>query len=82
MWEPRRLTNLWASTACYKDSFTFTFLATISLTSKASPDIDLTLKSDREIWGFTKNTVFYRRVVWTDAGVSEENVASIFNVEN
>jgi hypothetical protein len=23
MWEPRRLTNLWASTACYKDSFTF-----------------------------------------------------------
>jgi hypothetical protein len=23
MWEPRRLTTLWASTACYKDSFTF-----------------------------------------------------------
>jgi hypothetical protein len=21
MWEPRRLTPLWASTACYKDSF-------------------------------------------------------------
>jgi hypothetical protein len=22
MWEPRPLTNLWASTACYRDSFT------------------------------------------------------------
>jgi hypothetical protein len=27
MWEPRRLTNLWASTACYEDSFAvFTWL--------------------------------------------------------
>jgi hypothetical protein len=24
MWEPRRLTPLWAFTACYRDSFTFT----------------------------------------------------------
>jgi hypothetical protein len=24
MWEPRRLTTLWASTACYRDNFTFT----------------------------------------------------------
>jgi hypothetical protein len=24
MWESRRLTTLWASTACYRDSFTFT----------------------------------------------------------
>jgi hypothetical protein len=23
MWEPRRLTTLWTSTACYRDSFTF-----------------------------------------------------------
>jgi hypothetical protein len=23
MWKPRRATTLWASTACYKDSFTF-----------------------------------------------------------
>jgi hypothetical protein len=23
MWEPRRLSTLWASAACYKDSFTF-----------------------------------------------------------
>jgi hypothetical protein len=26
MWEPPRLTNLWASTACYRDSFTFFYL--------------------------------------------------------
>jgi hypothetical protein len=26
MWEPRRLTNLWASTACYRDSFTCFYL--------------------------------------------------------
>jgi hypothetical protein len=25
MWEPRRLTTPWASTACYRDSFTFIF---------------------------------------------------------
>jgi hypothetical protein len=25
IWEPRRLTTLWVSTVCYKDSFTFTF---------------------------------------------------------
>jgi hypothetical protein len=25
MWEPRRLTTLWAFTACYRDSFSFTF---------------------------------------------------------
>jgi hypothetical protein len=26
MWEARRLTNLWASTACYSDSYNFSFL--------------------------------------------------------
>jgi hypothetical protein len=25
MWEPRRLTTLWASIACYRESFTLTF---------------------------------------------------------
>jgi hypothetical protein len=27
MWEPRRLTNLWASTSCYKDIFTPFYLS-------------------------------------------------------
>jgi hypothetical protein len=26
MWEPRRLTTLWASTACYRDIFTLLYL--------------------------------------------------------
>jgi hypothetical protein len=26
MWEPRRLTTLWAFTACYRDSYTFSYL--------------------------------------------------------
>jgi hypothetical protein len=25
IWEPRRLTTLWTSTACYNDSFTFCY---------------------------------------------------------
>jgi hypothetical protein len=29
MWEPRHLTTLWASTACYRDSFTFYYLTLI-----------------------------------------------------
>jgi hypothetical protein len=31
MWEPRRLTTLWASTACYRDSFTFFTYVNISV---------------------------------------------------
>jgi hypothetical protein len=26
MWEPRRLTTIWALTACYRDSFTLAFI--------------------------------------------------------
>jgi hypothetical protein len=29
MWEPRRLTTLWASKACYKDSFTLFFTCAV-----------------------------------------------------
>jgi hypothetical protein len=35
MWEPRRLTTLWAFTACYSDSFTF--YLTVSRYLKCSP---------------------------------------------
>jgi hypothetical protein len=27
IWEPRRLTTLWASTACYRDSFAFFYVS-------------------------------------------------------
>jgi hypothetical protein len=29
LWEPRHLTTLWASTACYRGSFTFTIIIII-----------------------------------------------------
>jgi hypothetical protein len=35
MWEPQRLTTLWAFTVCYRDSFTFTF-KTHNVTSAAT----------------------------------------------
>jgi hypothetical protein len=35
MWEPRRLTALWASTACYRDSFTFFTFISLSVPSLA-----------------------------------------------
>jgi hypothetical protein len=31
MWEPRRLTALWAFTACYRDTFTFFYVEVIVL---------------------------------------------------
>jgi hypothetical protein len=39
MWEPRGLTTLWASAACYRDSFTFSFLLrlVVSLTGRWRP---------------------------------------------
>jgi hypothetical protein len=33
MWEPRRLTTLWAFKACYRDSFTFYSLHIIKLST-------------------------------------------------
>jgi hypothetical protein len=37
MWEPRSLTTLWTSTACYTDGFTFFFL--ISCGNKYRPNV-------------------------------------------
>jgi hypothetical protein len=36
MWDPRRLTTLWASTACYRDSFTFNGLFISHIADKQS----------------------------------------------
>jgi hypothetical protein len=41
MWEPRRLTNIWASTACYSDSFTFTSLPSLSRLSRKCGSLDV-----------------------------------------
>jgi hypothetical protein len=34
MWEPRRLTTLWASMTRYRETFTFTFIANDVISSK------------------------------------------------
>jgi hypothetical protein len=56
MWDPQRLTTLWAFTACYRDSFTFTYL-----TGWGGMDwIDLV--QDRDQWRALANTVMNLRV--------------------
>jgi hypothetical protein len=39
MWEPRRLTTLWASTACYRDGFTFTLFFALPFRILRTKDI-------------------------------------------
>jgi hypothetical protein len=34
MWEPGRLTTLWASTACYRDSFTFLCISSLVFSNR------------------------------------------------
>jgi hypothetical protein len=52
MWEPRRLTNLWAFTACYRDSFTFLTVATSETTlSQLSEYILIILGNGKELRG-------------------------------
>jgi hypothetical protein len=55
MWEPRCFTNLWVSTACYRDSFTFlfTFLIQITLSNNwnmGSIAFKLQRSSNRPVW--------------------------------
>jgi hypothetical protein len=49
MWEPRRLTNLWASTACYRDNFNLVLSFVISLGDKNTV-WPLYMESVREKW--------------------------------
>jgi hypothetical protein len=44
MWEPRRLTTLWASAVCYKDSFTFLTLISIGLRLLSARNLTAKLK--------------------------------------
>jgi hypothetical protein len=39
MWDPRRLTTLWASAACYRDSFTLPYLTLPYLTFTVLVDL-------------------------------------------
>jgi hypothetical protein len=44
MWEPRRLTTLWASTDCYRDSFTFHSTYTYLCRQFLFPNLTLAIK--------------------------------------
>jgi hypothetical protein len=57
MWEPQHLTTLWASTACYRDSFTFThfllyqgYIAVRRTTLTVLIFKDQKLKAANKIW--------------------------------
>jgi hypothetical protein len=47
MWEPRCLTTLWASTACYKESFTF-YLSPKREGRKYSTSVVVQVSGDRD----------------------------------
>jgi hypothetical protein len=57
MWEPRRLTTLWAFTACYNDSFTFFNKIHIPVLNGLSV-IDVKLNGKENIHTFIKS-LFY-----------------------
>jgi hypothetical protein len=44
MWESRRLTTIWASTACYRDSFTINFLRDINKIPYSATIITISLR--------------------------------------
>jgi hypothetical protein len=58
MWEPRRLTTLWASTACNRDSFTFYFLPFIYFLGTC---LGLEVFLSEESWDSTLNLSSYSR---------------------
>jgi hypothetical protein len=66
MWEPRRLTTLWASTACYRDSFTFLPVFWTYAVSYLRVTGVLCAKYSAEIknaWRYT-STSSYNFIVW------------------
>jgi hypothetical protein len=53
--EPRRLTTLWAFTACYRDSFTFYVLYSITLVTRHSGLCTTWKASNSTIWQYSGN---------------------------
>jgi hypothetical protein len=42
MWKSQRLTTLWASTACYRDSFTLLYFTLLYFTNYIWPKVEIT----------------------------------------
>jgi hypothetical protein len=49
MWEPKRLTTLWAFMACYRDSFTFSYMRLAFWAAASVNEVESTRK--RELVG-------------------------------
>jgi hypothetical protein len=60
MWEPRRLATLWASTACYRDSFTFRFLPVYSSLIKNLRHLRITVRNKNYVNEESNNRLIRR----------------------
>jgi hypothetical protein len=72
MWQPRRLTTLWASTACYKNSFTFFILFPrwVCVLAVRDHKIRETFLWRRDVWTFCVYTLI-RVCMWS--GIALQN---------
>jgi hypothetical protein len=68
MWDPQRLTNLWASMACYRDSFTLpsTYVNLLHLIAK--------FRSDVIVDSFLIKKIFQKKILDTLLIISELNL--------
>jgi hypothetical protein len=86
MWELRRLTSLWASTACYRDSFSFNTCKTkiLNLGSRLPAEIRTEHISNTSLQRcrYTNQLGRHRVVSYNFTDVSEESNASIISVED
>jgi hypothetical protein len=71
MWKPRRLTILWASTACYKDKFTLT-PSPFSATETTNPT-QLTLAVSRSNFVYAWGRFIRLFVLWLHSDVLRDN---------
>jgi hypothetical protein len=55
MWKPQHLTTLWASTACYRDTFTF-YVYKLERERKRDENFFLTLERTAEVEGIWKES--------------------------
>jgi hypothetical protein len=76
MWQPRRLTKLWPSTACYRDSFTYSFLGNVWTCPPSCSSFNLELL--RLFWQQAPSFTGKRGVIWiNDLFLSEQNSTCI-----
>jgi hypothetical protein len=89
MWDPQRLTTLWASMACYRDSFTFTFLPYITFqlglvlfVIQASSDSSASCCVENfAFWIKTKfNKMFWEELIAYEAHNNSSIVSCVFIV--